>query len=147
MTKQMQPPLLQPIGFWTMRAGEAIRARTRSRLAEISVSQPEWWLLHQLSLHPAGIDVDEIVATIGPNDSDDAITDAISSASKKGWITVDETRVKVTDTGQSVFDEAARIQTVLNYERRQGISDADYETTIRTLQRTIENVGGDAWHW
>ncbi|SNT00025.1 hypothetical protein SAMN05421642_10818 [Rhodococcoides kyotonense] len=28
----------------------------------------------------------------------------------------------------------------------QGISQDDFATTIRVLQRTIENVGGDAWH-
>ena len=36
---------------------------------------------------------------------------------------------------------------MLQDERMQGISQDDFATTIRVLQRTIENVGGDAWHW
>ncbi len=39
------------------------------------------------------------------------------------------------------------VQKVLQDERMQGISVEDYETTITVLQRTIVNVGGDAWHW
>lgn len=45
MNKQaMQPPANQPIGFWTARAGEAIRARTRGALEAIGVTQPGWWV-------------------------------------------------------------------------------------------------------
>lgn len=41
MNKQaMQPPANQPIGFWTARAGEAIRTRTRGALEAIGVTQP-----------------------------------------------------------------------------------------------------------
>jgi len=29
----------------------------------------------------------------------------------------------------------------------QGISEAEFVTAIRVMQRTIENVGGNAWHW
>ncbi len=55
MNKQaMQPPANQPIGFWTARAGEAIRTRTRGALEAIGVTQPGWWVLHQLSLRLKG---------------------------------------------------------------------------------------------
>lgn len=147
MTRQMQPPLRQPIGFWTTRAGEAIRRRTRSRLQEIGVSQPEWWLLQQLSLHPAGVDDHTMIATIGPNDTDQAIVDAIAAAIEKEWIRRDGDRLLLTPTGDDIVSAAGTIQQELADERRQGISDADYETAIRVMQRTIANVGGDAWHW
>lgn len=79
----MQPAALQPLGFWALRAGEAIRARTRGRLTELGVTQQEWWVLHQLSMHPAGMDEREIVAVIGPNESDDSIVRAIASGVDK----------------------------------------------------------------
>ena len=46
-----------------------------------------------------------------------------------------------------VKDAAAEVQRELNDERRRGVSDDDYATTIEVLQRTITNVGGSAWHW
>ncbi|GAA3710611.1 hypothetical protein GCM10022238_26910 [Gordonia hankookensis] len=143
----MQPPLRQPIGFWAIRAGEAIRARTRSRLAEVGVTQHEWWVLQQLSSHPAGIDERTLVATIGPNDTDEAIVEAIDAAVDKGWATRRQASVSATSAGNERFVAAADAQNELGVERRQGISDEEYEIAITVLQRTIANVGGDAWHW
>lgn len=144
----MQPPARQPLGFWTARAGEAIRARTRGRLADLGLSQPHWWVLHQLSLLPDGVSADDVVATVGPNDSDAVIREAIESGIDNEWIvSTDDGVLSLTPSGSAVFAAAAKAQSELNDERRQGISDADYVTTIQVLQRTIANVGGDAWHW
>lgn len=147
MRPEMQPAALQPLGFWTVRAGEAIRARTRGRLAELGVTQPEWWVLHQLSMHPSGMEENEIIAIVGPNESDESIVDAIAAGVGKGWIDRAGSRVRLTDDGADRFHAAAEVQRQLNDERRQGISDCEYATTIEVLQRTITNVGGDAWHW
>ena len=143
----MQPPALQPLGFWALRAGHAIRARTRGRLMELLVTQQEWWVLHQLSMHPTGMEESEIVSVVGPNESDDSITQAIASGIDKGWLDRVGNQVHLTDGGREQFDAAAEVQMQLNDERRQGISDRDYATTIMVLQRTIVNVGGEAWHW
>ena len=143
----MQPALRQPIGFWTVRAGEAIGHRTRSRLEAAGVPQPQWWVLHQLSLHPAGVDEQTMVDTIGPNADVPTIEQAIESAIANGWVQRSGARLLSTPLGRDRFAVAARIQQELEAERRAGISDAEYETTIRVLQRTIDNVGGDAWHW
>ncbi len=147
MRPEMQPAALQPLGFWTVRAGEAIRARTRGRLAELGVTQPEWWVLHQLSMHPSGMEENEVIAIVGPNESDESIVDAIAAGVGKGWIDRAGSRVRLTDDGADRFHAAAEVQRQLNDERRQGISDREYATTIEVLQRTITNVGGDAWHW
>jgi DNA-binding MarR family transcriptional regulator len=147
MTREMQPAALQPLGFWALRAGEAIRARTRGRLTELGVTQQEWWVLHQLSMHPNGMQESEIVAVVGPNESDDSIVRAIASGIDNGWFDRSDNEVHLTPAGTERYDAAAEVQRQLNDERRQGISDRDYATTIAVLQRTITNVGSDAWHW
>ncbi|WAC57510.1 MarR family winged helix-turn-helix transcriptional regulator [Gordonia sp. SL306] len=147
MRPQMQPPLEQPIGFWTIRAGEAIRSRIRSRLAEVGVTQHEWWVLHQLSRYPGGVDEQQLVATIGPNDTDEAIVRTIDAVIGKGWVERRGAMVMATSAGTERFAVAAEAQRELGIERRRGISDEEYETAISVLQRTIANVGGDAWHW
>lgn len=147
MTKPMQPPKNQPIGFWTVRAGEAVRERTQGALGEIGVAQAEWWLLHQLSLRPDGIDRDETIEKIGHNDTPEAIVDAIVSAEEKGWLIESGSQLTSTDAGVDKFREMSELQRQLQDERMQGISEDDFITTIRVLQRTIENVGGNAWHW
>ncbi|MDX1893064.1 hypothetical protein [Mycolicibacterium sp. 050158] len=147
MRKEMQPAAQQPLGFWALRAGEAIRTRTRGRLTELGLTQPEWWVLHQLSMHPTGMSQGEIVSVVGPNESDDSIVHAIAAAIDKGWIERSGDRIRLTDTGTKQFRAAAEVQRQLNDERRLGISDRDYATTIEVLQRTVTNLGSDAWHW
>ena len=146
-TKPMQPPERQPIGFWTARAGEAIRERTQGALREIGLMQPEWWLLQQLSLDADGVDRNETIEKIGHNDTPDAIVDAISSAAAKGWLVETGSRLQPTDAGLEQFQRAFDLQQQLHEERMQGISEAEFVTAIRVMQRTIENVGGHAWHW
>lgn len=145
--KPVQPPARQPIGFWTARAGEAIRTRTRGALGEIGVTQPEWWVLHQLSLHPRGVDRITVVETIGPNETPAAIESAIESAIRKGWIRPGNEGLLLSESGIKLFERAAGVQESLHDERMNGISIEDFATTITVLQRTITNVGGDASHW
>ncbi len=147
MPREMQPAALQPLGFWSVRAGEAIGARTRGRLSDLGVSQPEWWVLHQLSMHPRGMTEADLVAIVGPNESDESIVRATAAGIDKGWLGRVGDLVRLTELGVKQFDAAAAVQKELNDERRQGISDEDYATTIEVLQRTITNVGGNAWHW
>ncbi|MGA9871892.1 MAG: MarR family winged helix-turn-helix transcriptional regulator [Rhodococcus sp. (in: high G+C Gram-positive bacteria)] len=145
--KPMQPPARQPIGFWTARAGEAIQARIRGALHDIGVTQPEWWLLHQLSLSSGGVNRAETVEKIGHNDTPQVIEEAIVSAINNGWIEQSGSKLRYTDAGADLFRRANDVQQMLQDERMRGISEADFVTTIEVLQRTIQNVGGDAWHW
>lgn len=147
MTQEMQPAAQQPLGFWALRTGEAIRAHTRGRLAEVGVTQPEWWVLHQLSMRSNGMGEGEIVSVVGPNESDDSIERAIATGIEKGWIERFGDHLRLTHTGTEQFRAAAAVQQQLNDERRRGISDRDFATAITVLQRTITNVGSHAWHW
>ncbi|MGI5129279.1 MarR family winged helix-turn-helix transcriptional regulator [Pseudonocardia sp. CA-107938] len=147
MTRPMQPPASQPIGFWTVRAGEAIRARIRSALAEVDVTQPEWWVLHQLSLHPDGVERAAVVDVIDSNDTPAVIEEAIDAGIARGRIHADGTVLRWTDSGAAAFARAVEVQKGLREERMQGITVDEYATTISVLQRTIANVGGEAWHW
>ncbi|MEW5810534.1 MAG: hypothetical protein AB1925_13865 [Actinomycetota bacterium] len=89
----------------------------------------------------------DIVSVVGPIESDDSIVRAIATCIHKGWIERSGGRVRLTEAGTEQFLAAAEVQQQLNDERRQGISERDYSTTIEVLQRTLTNVGSDAWHW
>ena len=64
-----------------------------------------------------------------------------------GWAEADGAALRLTEAGTVVFEKAARLQTELQRERMRGITEDEYVTAITVLQRTIENVGGRAWHW
>lgn len=143
----MQPPEKQPIGFWTLRAGEALAQRIRSSLEAVGVPQPQWWVLHQLTEHPHGMDQTAMVDRIGPNQSGEVVRDAIEDALEHGRVTREGEILHLTPAGREAFDRAAVVQQQLADERMQGISQEEYVTTITVLQRMCRNVGADVWHW
>ncbi|GAP51747.1 MarR family transcriptional regulator [Streptomyces azureus] len=51
----------QPIGYWTWAANKTLTAYVRGRLAAIGITQPQWWVLHQVLHSETGATRDEVI--------------------------------------------------------------------------------------
>lgn len=139
----------QPIGYWSWAAYDAVVTRTRTALAEIGTTQPQWWVLAQVARADTARTRDEISRLLrnylatGP----DTMESEIDRTIDQGWITQDaEGRLGLTPEGRAFYDKAAALQGELWAERHAGVSDEEYLTTVKVLQRFIHNTGGQAWH-
>ncbi|MEV6962770.1 MarR family winged helix-turn-helix transcriptional regulator [Streptomyces sp. NPDC051207] len=139
----------QPIGYWSWAAYKAVVTRTREALAGIGTTQPQWWVLAQIARADTVKTRDEVSRLLrnyldaGP----EAMEAEIDQAIAHGWITEDaEGRLRITREGRAFYDKAAALQDELRAERHAGISDTEYLTTLKVLQRFIHNTGGRAWH-
>ncbi|MEU0739150.1 MarR family winged helix-turn-helix transcriptional regulator [Streptomyces sp. NPDC006134] len=139
----------QPIGYWSWAAYKAVVTRIRTALAEIGTNQPQWWVLAQVARADTVKTRDEVSRLLrnyldtGPETMEAEIDATIS----QGWITEDaEGRLGITPEGRAFYDKAAALQDDLWAERHAGISDEEYLTTLKVLQRFIHNTGGRAWH-
>ncbi|MFE9450181.1 MarR family winged helix-turn-helix transcriptional regulator [Streptomyces sp. NPDC006739] len=139
----------QPIGYWSWAAHKAVIARTRAALAEIGITQPQWWALAQVARADTVKTRDEVSRLLqnyldaGPETMESEIDTIIA----QGWITEDaEGCLGITAEGGAFYDKAAALQDQLWAERHAGISDEEYLTTLKVLQRFIHNTGGRAWH-
>jgi DNA-binding MarR family transcriptional regulator len=139
----------QPIGYWSWAAFHAVVTRTRAALAEIGTTQPQWWVLAQVARADTARSRDEMVRLLenyldtGP----EAMEREIDRTIAQGWIDEDsEGRLSITAEGRAFYDKAAALQDELWAERHAGISDEEYLTTLKVLQRFIHNTGGRAWH-
>jgi DNA-binding MarR family transcriptional regulator len=139
----------QPIGYWSWAAYKAVVDRTRGALAEIGTTQPQWWVLAQLA-HATEPKTRDAVATLLRNYLDtgqDTMDAEIDTTVERGWVTESAAgRLDLTPEGRAFFDKAAALQGDLWAERHAGISDEEYLTTMKVLQRFIHNTGGQAWH-
>jgi DNA-binding MarR family transcriptional regulator len=139
----------QPVGYWTWAAYRAVVDRTRGALAAIGATQPQWWVLAQVARAGGPKPRAEVTATLkGYLDTGtDGVRAAIDETAARGWTAEDaEGRLTLTDEGRAFFDKADRLQDDLRAERHTGITDEEYLTTLKVLQRMIHNVGGQAWH-
>ncbi|MFE9934187.1 MarR family transcriptional regulator [Streptomyces sp. NPDC005533] len=139
----------QPIGYWSWAAYDAVVARTRSALAGIGTTQPQWWVLAQVAVAEEGRTRAEVTAVLRGYLAlgEEALGEEIDTTIARGWITQDAgERLGMTPEGRKFYEEAAALQERLRDERHAGISDEEYLTTLKVLQRFIHNTGGRARH-
>lgn len=139
----------QPIGYWSWAAHKAVVTRTRGALDGIGTTQPQWWVLAQV----AGADTirtrDEVSRVLSGylDEGREALESEIDRTIARGWITEDGAgHLGMTAQGRAFYEKAAALQSDLWAERHADISDEEYLTTLKVLQRFVHNTGGRAWH-
>ncbi|MEU1335350.1 MarR family winged helix-turn-helix transcriptional regulator [Streptomyces sp. NPDC005865] len=141
----------QPAAYWTGVAYEALIAFTRAQQAEKGYTQPQFWLLRNLSANDispdgAGMTLPELRAAMASyiRPEDDLAAEA-SVLVERGWLTRDsEGRLWLTEEGERARVDLARNAPAIRAALHAGIDDADYVTTVKVLQRLIRNAGGTA---
>ncbi|MEU0200236.1 MULTISPECIES: MarR family winged helix-turn-helix transcriptional regulator [unclassified Streptomyces] len=139
----------QPIGYWSWAAYKAVVDRTRAALAGIGTTQPQWWVLAQVARADTAKTRDEVSRLLRDylDTGSETLESEIDSTITRGWITEDSEGVlTLTAEGRAFYDKAAALQDELWAERHAGVSDEEYLTTLKVLQRFIHNTGGRAWH-
>ncbi|MFI1031639.1 MarR family winged helix-turn-helix transcriptional regulator [Streptomyces sp. NPDC020951] len=139
----------QPIGYWGWAASKAVVTRIRASLADMGTTQPQWWVLAQVARADTVKTRDEVSRLLRNylDEGSESIESAIDTAIAQGWITEDaEGRLGLTTEGEAFYAKVAALQEELSAERHAGISDEEYLTTLKVLQRFIHNTGGRAWH-
>ncbi|MEV7169176.1 MarR family winged helix-turn-helix transcriptional regulator [Streptomyces sp. NPDC093224] len=137
----------QPAAYWTGLAYEALIAYTRARQAEMGYTQPQFWLLRNLSANDIspdgrGMTLPELRAAmttyIRPEDDLAAEAEVLL---ERGWSTRDaEGRLWLTEEGERARVDLARNAPAIRAALHQGIDDADYVTTLKVLRQLIHNA-------
>jgi DNA-binding MarR family transcriptional regulator len=139
----------QPIGYWSWAAHKAVVSRIQAALAGIGTTQPQWWVLAQVARADRAKTRHEVSRLLENylDEGSESMEREIDVTIAQGWITEDsEGRLALTGEGRAFYDKAAALQDELWAERHAGISDEEYLTTLKVLQRFIHNTGGRAWH-
>ncbi|MFF7247281.1 MarR family winged helix-turn-helix transcriptional regulator [Embleya sp. NPDC008237] len=141
----------QPVGYWTGLAHREVIAYIRSRQAELGLTQPQFWLLRHLStddLSPDGEprSVADLTAAMSeyllPGDDLAAESAALVA---RGWLAeTPDHLLAATPEGEAARLRVKAIGPSVRAHIHDGISDADYATTVRVLRRMIANVAGPA---
>ncbi|MEI5036435.1 MarR family transcriptional regulator [Streptomyces sp. S1A(2023)] len=139
----------QPAAYWTGVAYEALIAYTRAQQAERGYTQPQFWLLRNLSandISPEGegmtlLELREAMTSyIRPEDDLAAEAEVLL---ERGWLSRDAGhRLWITEEGEQARVDLARNAPAIRAALHEGIDDTDYVTTLKVLQRLIRNAGG-----
>ncbi|MEU6864517.1 MarR family winged helix-turn-helix transcriptional regulator [Streptomyces sp. NPDC046876] len=138
----------QPAAYWTGLAYEALIAFTRDRQAELGFTQPQYWVLRNLSRDDLsadgrGMTVAELRRAMSsylrPEDDLDAEAEVML---ERGWLTRDgEQRLWITEEGEAARAGLKQHAPAIRERIHEGIDDADYVTTLKVLRRMLHNTG------
>ncbi|WP_103508403.1 transposase [Streptomyces sp. SM13] len=141
----------QPAAYWTGVAYEALITYTRDRQAEKGYTQPQFWLLRHLSANDISPDGEgrtlpelqqAMASYIRPEDDLAVEAEALVERGRLNRDT--DGRLWLTEAGEQARVDLARNAPAIRAALHEGISDADYVTTVKVLQRLIRNAGGTA---
>ncbi|MGW0882571.1 MarR family transcriptional regulator [Streptomyces sp. NPDC002671] len=138
----------QPAAYWTGVAYEALIAFTRAQQAGLGFTQPQFWLLRNLSkndISPDGhgmtiAELQQAMSTyLRPEDDLAAEAEVLLG---RGWLTRDgEGRLWITAAGDEARASLKQHAPAIRDRIHQGIADADYITALKVLRQMIRNTG------
>ncbi|MFF8566532.1 MarR family transcriptional regulator [Streptomyces albidoflavus] len=138
----------QPVPYWTKLAYEATIGFVRRKQAEAGFTQPRFWMLRFLSAHDVSEDgqgrtVEELrsamVSFLRPEDDLAAEAEVLLAS---GWVTRDgEGRLWITEAGDAARAGLKARAPEWRVELHDGVTDAEYATTLRVLMRLMRNAG------
>ena len=139
----------EPAAYWTRLAYEAVISFTREQQVARGFTQPQYWILRNLSKNDVSPDgqgmtipaLEEAMSAYLREEDDLAAEAAILL--DRGWLSRDgEDRMWITEEGErgrvALKGHAPAIRAMIH----EGIDDADYVTAVKVLQRLIRNTGG-----
>ncbi|MFE1771246.1 MarR family transcriptional regulator [Streptomyces sp. NPDC059008] len=138
----------QPAAYWTGVAYEALIAFTRARQVELGFTQPQYWLLRNLSkndISPDGqgmtlAELRQAMSSYLRPEDDLAVESELLL--ERGWLTRDaEERLWITEVGDQARADLKRQTPAIRDRIHQGISDTDYVTALKVLRQMIQNTG------
>ncbi|MCA2216660.1 MarR family transcriptional regulator [Jidongwangia harbinensis] len=137
----------QPAAYWTGVAYQALIAFTRAEQARAGFSQPQFWLLRNLSAND--ISADGRGMTVGELEqamstylrAEDDLGAEAEVLRERGLLRRDDAgRWWITGAGEEARTEWKKYGPAIRDRIHRGIDDADYVTALKVLRRMIENT-------
>ena len=135
----------RPIGYWLKRADELITQHVDNALREFGVTRFHWQafnIIHDAEKITKAVLLEPMITFIDRSQLDLILADLES----KGWIIYHDnpaegsTWVELTEDGRVAYERLLRMQIEVRQRVAQGISEEEYLTTIRVLQKMVSNL-------
>jgi hypothetical protein len=139
----------QPAAYWTGVAYESLITFTRARHAELGFTQPQFWLLRNLSKNDllpegGGLTIPELRQAMSSYlRAEDDLDREAEVLLERGWLIRDgEGRLWITEAGEEGRVSLKQHAPAIRARMHQDIDEADYVTTLKVLRQLIRNTGG-----
>lgn len=143
MTEQNRPFL--PIGYWLKKPDELLTTRINEAQEANGLSRTEWQILNVLS-ETSSATKSEIIEALRPFGDERTLGSPIESLIDRGLVEKDGTeanKLRLTAQGKTLHASAHEVQAKVRHRAIQGISEADFVTTVKVLQQIVSNLSDE----
>src|SRR5690606_9120713 len=131
------------IGYWIRQADQALTTHIDAAQSAQGLARLDWQLLNLL--HDRGAQPGQAIAHVmQPFADTHRLGEALAALAARGVIEGDGSEAspfRLTEEGRRLHASAAAVQQEVRQKAVQGISQDDYVTAVRVLQRIVENLG------
>jgi DNA-binding IclR family transcriptional regulator len=125
---------MKPLGWWLRHVHELLESSMARVLDAESLTRRHWQVLNTIAVGArTPEEVDAALAPFG------ATAHQLADLRARGWVTENG---ELTETGREAHARVEDRVKAFRVAVTDGISDDDYRTTIRTLERCAANLGG-----
>ncbi|QNF35476.1 hypothetical protein HUW51_23220 [Adhaeribacter swui] len=128
-----------PIGYWLIKADALLTQGINQIQTTTGLTRQEWQVLHAVQ-ESKGIAMQELCSIMQPFGDDFAIKKIIQRFERENLVEQQQDKLYVTPQGQQLHQTALTLQTNFRARSMQNITEAEYQTTIATLQKLIANL-------
>lgn len=140
MTDQKRVHL--PIGYWIKKADEVLTARINEAQEANGLSRTEWQILNVLH-ETSSASRSQIIELLHPFGNEARLGPVLDSLVDRGLVEETGTGMgefRLSAQGRAVHATALAVQKKIRRQAVRGITETDYLTTIRVLQRIVANL-------
>ncbi|MBF0672400.1 MAG: MarR family transcriptional regulator [Salinibacterium sp.] len=132
----------RPIGYWLKLVDNLIEERFAAIIEEHGVTRRQWQLLSVISASASTPEqLDHAIAPFVEPDSGERASNHLAELIESGWVAFDGNEYKITDRGTLAFTRLTEVVDGLRNSLAQDLTDAEYRTTVTSLERMARNLG------
>lgn len=129
----------RPIGYWLKRADALLTARIDEAQRENGLTRLEWQILNVI--HDARVVHSErVVESLRPFASAFDVIGTLDSLAERSVVASADDAFSLTEAGEEMYERALAVQQDIRRQAFEGISEGEYDTTMRALERLVANL-------
>ncbi len=133
---------LRPIGFWVKLVDNLLEQQFATTLEEHGVTKRQWQLLNVLSSGAASVQqLDAAIAPFLPSGQLESSVDHLTELIESAWVAATTDGYELTERGQLACTRLSEVVAEQRTHVAEGLSDDDYLTALRALERMALNLG------
>ncbi|MFD5316897.1 MarR family transcriptional regulator [Streptomyces sp. NPDC127098] len=134
----------QPIGWWSGEVFRRVVGSIREALAVEGLTQPHWWTLNHAAGEPGRWSRAALTERLRVYDDQATDFDAVyDDLVARGWLAEDPGGMRLTAEGEAGRLRARERNLAIHRRTHEGVSEADFVTTVNVLRRMVANHGGE----